>query len=257
MSTFSFENEYGNISYFEFYTDRMSIREIWIGGLVREFMFKYSDINRYSIKPITRGYWVLTFFANNREIEVVEKGKIKNSKCEIFKMKAKVSDSALYNKYTIEDGENDIRKVIYDNTPLRTELDMQIEKVNYINKLYKETSDENYGIVYLSGPRKNMDNYGIEINGVTLFYVYTAKSEKKLREAGQYFEHLAKPAWVNNNTLAFRIPYGNWNIRYTFHNYGMGTVDGPRSVNIIVNNEHREVRLMSKIGLFENKIIEI
>lgn len=265
MNTFSFENKYGNITYFDFDVDRMTIRETWIGGQVREFKFKYNDIRKYVISPDSAGYYQLSFYANNKEIEVNDNGKLSNRDIIMTSVKVKVSDSALAHKKTFEDSENDIRKVIYNNTPLRSELDMLTDKAREINKLYQETSEDKFGIVYLTGPKKNIEDYNVDINGVSIFTIYTERQEQKLKEVGQYYEHLAKPTWVNNNTIAFRIPYGNWRIGYTFHTRvysspdarGIRTTDGPKSVDIVINEQHKEVKLKLKLGLFSNKLIEI
>lgn len=265
MSTFSYENRYGNTTYFDFGTDAMTIKEVWIGGQIREYRFKYSDVRRYVISPISSGYYQLSFYANNKEFEVNENGKITNRDFIITSVKVKMTDGALEHKKIVEDSDDDIRKVIYNNTPLRSELDILTDTAKEINKLYQETPDDKFGIVYLSGPKKDIENYTIYINGVSIFSAYTTKAIQQLQEAGQYYEHPAKLTWVNNNTLSFRIPYGNWNISYSFHTViytsvdarGIRTSDGPKGVDIVVNEMHREVNLKLKLGLFQNKLIEI
>lgn len=260
MSIFSFENKYGNTTYFDFDIENMSVKEIGIGGEIREYRFLYSNIKRYVILPDSRGYYQLEFYADNKDIELNENQKIVYRDYMCILVKANLTDSPLTLTKIIEDGEDDIRKVIYHNTPLRSELDVILDKTREINKLYQETPEDKFGVVYLTGPRKNIDDYRISINDIAIFTVYTEKQEQKLKKAGQYSEHLAKPTWINNNTLLFRIPYGTWTIGYTFRDIdinGIRSVDGPKDAQVIVNEAHKEVKLKLKMGLFSNKLIEI
>lgn len=265
MSIFNYKNKLDRPISFDFGIDSMIINEMGIGNIPREIKFKYSDIIDYRIVPNAHGYFTLSFYANDKVIEVKEDGKVTNESYITVTVKVIMNDSALsYNTKNFDDGENSIRKVIYNNTPLRSELDKRADKANEIYNLYKETPDDKFGIVYLTGPKKELDNYTISINNVGVLVAYTTKTQQKLIEAGQYYEHPAKLTWVNDNTLAFRIPYGNWNIGYSVSTYvnplsesDMRVTAGPQKVDIVVNDMHKEVKLKLKLGLFQNKLVEI
>ena len=265
MASYSFENKYERQTYFEFREDEMYVKEIWIGDQIREYRFKYIDISRYSIVPDIHGYYSIDFWSNEKKIEQMENGQKKYVTLINIKIKKDMIDTPLLSRKIIDDV-NDIRNVIYNNTPLRSELDLMQEKSKSIYELYENTPENEFGTIYLQGPRKEFNEYCIHLNNIPFFTIYTSKQEKKLKDVGQYKESIAKPYWVDNQTIAFRIPYGKWNIGYSFKSTAYPSVDsihgvnyttGPQNIDIIVDMQHPEIRIRTKHGLLKNKLIEV
>ena len=261
MANYIFDNFYGKTS-FEFGESSMRIREQAKNG-EKEYRFKYADISKYSVAPLPYkggSFYKLSFCSNGEKIERTENGSSKHVSVVTLQIKKAAADkSKLFNELDA-DNTNNIRSVIYKLTPLRSELDFIQERTKKITRLYENTPENEFGTVFIEGPRKNLNEYSVQLNSVTFFTMYTAMQEKNLREAGYYSESAARPYWADKKTLAFRIPYGRWNVGYTFETTDQSEnlyTTGPKSVDIVVDAKHPKVRIRQKLGLFLNKLIEV
>ena len=267
MNSFDFENKYGKITHFDFYDNEMYIKETWIGDQIIEYRFKYNDVSKYIVRPSSSGYYNLEFWSDSKLIKKEENNKTTYPHFITIPIKNDMSNTSDPYKKIFSDDENGIRKVIYNNTPLRSQLDMEFDKLIDINRLYSETSENSFATICLSGYsiKKDLNNYSIKINGSTFFTVYNEKMENKLKEEGKFIESPAKPYWQDDNTLVFKIPYGNWNIGFSFDSImypsvgtrGMNYTEGPKSIDITANEQHKIINLKVKAGLLRNKIIEL
>lgn len=262
-TNYNFENNYKKQTFFEFKETEMYIKETLIDEKMREYKFKYTDITRYSVVPNSNGFYELSFYSNDRKIEKIENGKNNFESFISIKIKMNVLNSSLSSDFMVKEDQNDIKNVIYNNTPLRSELDFIQETKKNIYELYNNTSDDKFGVVYIEGPKKDLKEYWISLNSIPFIAIHTSRQEKKLKDDGLYEESIARPYWVNNNTIGFRIPYGNWTIGYSYEatSYssinsinGIDYMSGPESIDINVNINEPEIRLKTKVGLFKNKL---
>lgn len=76
-----------------------------------------------------------------------------------------------------------------------------------------------------------------------------------------YLESKARPHWIDKKTLAFKIPFGEWDISYSFlvtvvdRNYK--NTARAESVHVTISKDHPIAKIKSKMKLFGYKLIEI
>ena len=265
MATYQFPNKYNKTTYFSFNETGMTIKEIWIGDEEREYSFMYSDISRYAVLPTKRGLYEINFWANDKKIQVVE-----NEKTSFVSLIRLVAGElnltpTVENEMHYSPAENDIRKIIRDNTPLRSELDKIEDDASAITAKYDEAAEDTMGMIYITGPVKEYTSYRIILNGVSYFAVYPTKQEQILKEKGVFHNSKAEPHWIDNRTIAFKIPFGEWDISYSFDyeavyhdrtTYIKDTVTLDK-VHVTINKNHPIAKLKKKNKFFGAKLIEI
>ena len=260
MGVFYFQNQYGRDLILTLGPERAEIRDVWNDQFVREYRFCYADITRYQIQPAAAGCYQLYFWSDGKRIEQREGEKLRLVGSFRITARAEVEPPARPGQRRFCDGPEEIRRVICRNTPLRSELDRMVEQAERIHRQYRETPEDGFATVLLTGfqVRRGLHRYCFDLNGVPCFTAYTAAEEAHLRSAGQWEEPPARPRWQDSRTLAFRLPYGRWRVGYSFRSrdvYGIRSNEGPKSVDVTADPQHRLIRLRTKAGLLGSRIV--
>lgn len=262
MAIYQFQNKYNKITYFDLNETEINIKEMCIGEQEREYNFMYSDISSYTVSLTSQGFYRMNFHSNNKKIKLMENGKSSfESFISIIADKATRLPLGTTCEFTKE-SEYNIRKIIHDNTPLRSPLDELDNMKDTITTKYNESTTDTMGMIYIIGPRKDWDTYTIKINDVPYITVYTSEQNQILEKNGIKIESKAEPHWIDNKTFAFKIPFDEWDIAYTYkYSYGPSgrnhMMTSTKKIHIIINKEHSIVKLKLKSGLFHTKLIEI
>ena len=134
-----------------------------------------------------------------------------------------------------------------------------------ITAKYDKSTEDTMGMIYITGPVKKYTSYRIIINGVSYFVVYPTKQEQILKEKSVFYNSKAEPHWIDNRTIAFKIPFGEWNISYSFDyetayhdrtTYIKDTVSLDK-VHVTLNKNHPIAKLKKNNKFFCAKLIEI
>lgn len=256
MASFRFKNKYDHDILFEFNATNMKIQEEGINTII--YIFNYNDIKDYSIVPNRNQYYTLYFYANGKKIQKIENGEVKYTDFVIVTVFTEMKDSVLkYTKY-VSDPSKDIGLIIYNNTPLRSPIDKIRETGQEIRDAYKNTSDGQFGTIYLRVAGRNLTEYKITLNNVPLFVMHNDNRQEILKQSEEYNEPLAKPYWLDNKTIAFKVPYGKWEVNYSHYDYynEYSMTCYQEGIIVEVNDSNKEFKIKKKMGLFSNKLIQ-
>lgn len=262
MKSYQYPNKYNKITYFEINETEMTIKNTNISNNIIEYNFKYQDISEYNIYYISGGLYRINFNSSNKKIKETREEKV--SYISFFSIivgentEISLGGHFIFNK----ESETNIRKVIRDNTPLISQQDEIDKTKDAITEKYNESTEDTMGTIHITGLRKERDTYIIKINNVEYITLYTTKQYKILEENGIKTNEKSDPCWIDNKTVAFKIPFGEWNISYSCRQYyGEGFNDykwvSTKNNHVTINKEHTTISLKIKSGLFRPRLIEI
>lgn len=167
----------------------------------------------------------LTFFGNEKCIRQVMDMKEKYVPMVIVRIampesiRKELHNSAKGVTLPRDTDELDVRLVIKEHTPLRSEMDKIQDKWEDMHKKIQNTSDDEKGTIYIER-LTTWARYELRINQVPYYTLYPKNEREKLsneeRMNLERKESYMKPMWIDNSTWAFQLPYGTWEITCSY-----------------------------------------
>ncbi len=274
MYTYQFENRYGGHTEFQFQDNSMIIHVTGKRDYHTQYRFCYNAISTYLFSTRSHGYHELHFMSNRKAIEKTENGKVKLVSSCFVAVKAEILNSVRshgLNQVVFRDSDEDIRKIILHRTPLRSENDLYIERQQAILAQFRATPETQFSQITIKGIKNieasrlysSGDYLQILLNNIPILTLHSNSGKHELMNAGMYADsHPANPLWLDNSTLSFQIPYGEWDLRYNIHLNRSATDrlpsdQGSKNIHLSLSPENKIINLKVKTGLFSTKLIII